>query len=143
MTVSIQTVDTAYISQIWPKVETFIKDALEKGGDFPDWAASYNINHVQQYLTSGAWLLFVGIDEANNILGAATVSFINCPLHRIAFVTTIGGHLITSQDTFEQFSTILKARGATKIQGYCRPAILRLWKRYKFEPRNTLAEVLL
>ena len=143
MTLSIKTIPTSFIQQLWPKVEGFIATALEKGGDFPEWAASYNMHHVQQFLTAGTWLLLVAIDEDSVIHGACTVSFINYPLHRVAFVTTIGGHLISDQDTFAQLCSILKQQGATKIQGYGRPAIVRLWKRYNFEPRNTLVEVLL
>ena len=75
--------------------------------------------------------------------GPATVSFINYPIHRVAFVTAIGGKLISNQETFEQFKALLKNRGATKIQGYGRDAIVRLWKQYNFEPRNTLVEVLI
>ena len=124
-------------------VEGYLTEALEKGHDFPEWANSYNISHIQMFLTSGQWLLVVAVDEEGKIQGATTVSFINYPLHRVAFVTAIGGKLISNQDTFEQFKNLLKARGATKIQGYGREAIVRLWKRYKFEPRNTLVEVLI
>jgi hypothetical protein len=143
MTLHIRPVDTSYVQQVWPMVKPFIDEAMEKGGDFPDWAAGYNTDHIQAFLTSGQWLLVVAMDAEGAIHGAATVSFINYPLHRVAFVTAIGGKLISSDETFGQFSDLLKARGATKIQGYGRPAIVRLWKRYKFEPRNTLVEVLL
>ena len=50
---------------------------------------------------------------------------------------------IRNQETFEQLKTLLKLRGATKIQGYGRESIVRLWKRYNFEARNTLVEVLI
>jgi hypothetical protein len=143
MTLFIRHVETENIQQIWPIVQPFIEEAMEKGGDFPDWAQSYNVSHIQAFLTAGQWLLLVAIDEDRIIHGAATVSFINYPLHRVAFVTTIGGKLISSEDTFEQLKLLLKQRGATKIQGYGRPAIVRLWKRYNFEPRNTLVEVLI
>jgi len=143
MTLSIRHVDVNYMQQTWPLVKPFIDEAMEKGGEFPDWAAGYNVDHIQGFLTAGQWLLLVAIDEENVIHGAATVSFINYPLHRVAFVTAIGGKLISSQDTFAQLKVILKQRGATKIQGYGRESIVRLWKRYDFEPRNTLVEVLI
>ena len=116
---------------------------MAKGGDFPDWAASYTVDHIQAFLAAGQWLLLVATNENGEIHGAATVSFINYPLHRVAFITAIGGKLISNDDTFEQLKLILKQRGATKIQGYGRDAIVRLWKRYNFEPRNTLVEVLI
>ena len=143
MNLKIQHVETNHVQQVWPLVESYLQDALTKGHDFPDWAACYNIHHVQHFVTSGSWLLLVASDEENKIHGAATVSFINYPLHRVAYITCIGGKLISNQDTFAQLKTILKARGATKIQGTGREAIVRLWKRYNFEPRNTLVEVLL
>lgn len=143
MTVSIRFVEQNYVHQTWPLVEKFIAEALEKGGDFPDWAANYTVEHARVFVVNGAWLLIVAIDETGAIHGACTVSFINYPLHRVAFVTAIGGKLISSQDTFAQLKAILKSYGATKIQGYGRDSIVRLWKRYEFEPRNTLVEVLL
>lgn len=95
------------------------------------------------FLTNGTWLLVVAVDENGEIHGACTVAFANYPVHRVAFVTNIGGNLISDQDTFEQFKALLKSRGATKIQGYGRPAIVRLWKRFSFEPRLTLVEALI
>ena len=140
---TISTVPTQYTNQTWPLVEPFIKEALDKGGDFPEWADGYNIHHIQGFVTSGQWILIVALDENKVVQGCCTVSFINYPLHRIAFVTSIGGKLISNQDTFNQLRAILKSYGATKIQGYGRESIVRLWKRYKFEPRNTLVEVLI
>jgi len=143
MTLAIQYVDTAHVSQVWPFVEKYIQESVDSGPDFPDWYQNYNAHHVQMFLTNGAWLLIVAIDEQGVVHGACTVSFVNYPMHRVAFVTNIGGELITSQETFEQFKQLLKSRGATKIQGYGRPAIVRLWKRYNFEPRLTLVEALI
>jgi hypothetical protein len=143
MELSIRAVDQAYVNQTWPLVESFLTDAMEKGGEFPEWSANYNVDHIRLYVTTGAWLLVVAVDETNKVCGACTVSFINYPLHRVAFVTSIGGRLISSKDTFEQLKRILKSYGATKIQGYGRESIVRLWKRYDFEPRNTLVETLI
>lgn len=138
-------VQTEFVHQTWPHVEKFIQDAMNKGNEegTPQWAANYTADHILQFLASGQWLLLVAADDNNVIHGACTVSFINYPMHRVAFVTSIGGKLISNQDTFEQLKNILKNHGATKIQGYGRESIVRLWKRYKFEPRNTLVEVLL
>ena len=53
MTLKIMPVDPAYISQIWHKVEGFIKDALNKG--VPEGSGNYNEHHVLSYVTSGQW----------------------------------------------------------------------------------------
>jgi hypothetical protein len=142
MAIAIQYVETANVSQVWPLVEPFLSEALNSSTDFPDWYQNYNIHHLQMFLTNGAWLLVVAIDD-DKICGACTVSFVNYPIHRVAFVTAIGGKLISNADTFNQLKLLLKQRGATKIQGYGRESIVRLWKRYDFEPRLTLVEVLI
>jgi len=137
MTISVRPVETHFVQQVWPMVEGYLQSALEKDGTCTD----YNIHHVQMFLTTGQWMLLVAADEDNAVHGAATVSFINYPLSRVAFITAIGGKLISNDETFEQLKTLLKLRGATKIQGFGREAIVRLWQRYGFEPRNTLVEV--
>ena len=138
---NIQTVDTSYIAQVWPLVKDYLEDALVKDNGSPEWSDCYNLHHVQGFLSSGLWLLLVATDDEGKIHGAATVSFANYPMARVAFITLIGGRLISNKDTFEQLKVILKQRGATKVQGYGRESIVRLWKRYGFEPRTTLVEV--
>jgi len=142
MSLTVRPVDTNYIQQVWPIVEGFIQEALDKGGEFPDWADSYNAHHVKMFLTSGQWTLFVAVDEENKIHGAMTISYINYPLHRVAFVTTTGGKFIANPDLLEQLKALVKINGATKIQAYCRESMVRLLARANFEPRNTLVEVL-
>ena len=142
MSLTVRPVDTTHIQQVWPMVEHFIQEALDKGGDFPDWAASYNASHVQAYLASGQWTLLVATDEESKIHGAMTISFINYPLHRVAFVTTTGGKFIANPELLEQLKALVKLHGATKIQAYCRESMVRLLARANFEPRNTLVEVL-
>ena len=141
MNLKVQTVDVNHISQVWPLIETYLNDALTKYNEAPEWSECYNIHHVQAFITNGTWLLLVAVDEENKVQGAATVSFANYPMNRVAFITLIGGRLISNRDTFEQLKAILKQRGATKVQGYGRDSIVRLWKRYGFEPRTTLVEV--
>lgn len=141
MNLVVRPVEVNYVAQIWPVVGKFLEDALTKGDESPEWSSCYNIHHVQGFISSGQWLLLVAVDEENNIQGAATVSFANYPMNRVAFITLIGGHLVSNEDTFNQLKVLLKSYGATKLQGYGRPAIVRLWKRYGFEPRTTLVEV--
>lgn len=141
MSLKVQPVPIEYVVQTWPFVEQFLKEALEKGDPAPEWSDNYDIAHVQGFLTSGVWTLLVATDEENKIHGAATVSFSNYPKNRVAFITLIGGKLISGQDTFEQLSNILRLSGATKIQGMARPAIARLWRQFGFEQRTTLVEV--
>jgi hypothetical protein len=142
MSLNVRHVEASHVQQVWPMVQEFIQEALDKGGDFPEWANGYNIYHVQHFVTSGQWILFVAVDEDNQIHGAMTVSFINYPLHRVAFVTTTGGKFIANPELLEQLKVLVKLRGATKIQAFCRESMVRLLSRAGFEPRNTLVETL-
>jgi hypothetical protein len=136
MTLKVQPVPTQFVNQTWVDVEPFIKSAEEKFGN-----AEYTTEQIKVYLVTGQWTLLVAVDENNDIKGAATVSFINYPNDRVAFVTAIGGKLVSNPDTFEQMCTVFKANGATKIQGIAKEAIARLWKRFGFEEKAILVEV--
>ena len=138
MTFTIRTVDAHFVQQVWPMVKGFLQEALEKGDSEED----YNIHHVQSFLTSGQWLLIIAADEQNRIHGAMTISFVNYPLHRVAFVTATGGKEIITPQSLEQLKVIAKQRGATKIQAFGRDAMVRLLAKSGFHPRNTLVEVL-
>jgi hypothetical protein len=142
MNLTVRPVDVNHIQQVWPMVESYIQEALDKGGDFPEWANGYNTSHVQSFVTNGQWLLLVAVDEERAIHGAMTVSFLNYPLHRVAFVTTTSGKFIANQELLDQLKALVKLHGATKIQAFCRESMVRLLSRAGFEPRNTLVEVL-
>jgi hypothetical protein len=132
-------VDANYIQQMWPAAEKYLADALEKDpGD-----AEYNIHHVRQFVVSGQWLLLVVVDDDGMVHGAATVSFTNYPLHRVAFMTTTGGKFVANPEMFEQFVEIVKRLGATKVQAFCRESMVRLLDKCGFKHRTNLVEVTL
>ena len=125
---NIQRVDIGHIHHVWPLVEGFISSALEHSrGD-------YTLEQVKTLVAMGNWTLLVAVDD-NGVQGAATVDFFNRPSDRVAFLTTIGGKLISSPETFEQLKTLLKAVGATCIEGAVRDAMARLCLRYGFEEK--------
>jgi hypothetical protein len=136
MTLKVQPVPTQLINQIWLKVEPFIKSAEEKFGE-----SEYTTDQIKVYLVTGQMMLLVAADENLEIHGAVTVSYINYPNDRVAFVTSIGGKLVTSPETFAQMAEVFKANGATKIQGAAKEAVARLWKRFGFEEKAILVEV--
>jgi len=134
MTLQLRPVEPQFIAQAWPMVEKYIADALQYGGD------DYTLDQVKVYLAGNQWVLLVAVDEEGVIHGAATVSFINYPNDRIAFITFIGGHLVSSKESVAQLKAILKGFGATKIQGAARESIARLWRRFGFEERYRIVE---
>ena len=129
----IQHVDTAYIHQTWPLVEGYIASAL-------DYQTDYTLEHVKTFLSNGSWMLIVAADDSG-IRGAAVVNFVNRPNDRVAFIVTMGGKLISSKETFAEFSALLKAFGATYIEGAARESIARLWTRYGLEEKYRIVGV--
>lgn len=140
MTITVKPVDPAYVQHVWPLVEDYLKSALDKGTT--EESKEYNIDHIRAYVSSGQWLLVVGM-EGNSIQGAATVSFINYPMHRTAFVTAIGGKFVANDVAFEQLKTICKEYGATKIQAFCRDSVAKLLESCGFVKHSNLVEVLI
>jgi len=138
--VKVQPVDTIYVSQVWPMVEGYLQDSLDKGGEACGGVNCYNIHHIQMFLTTGQWLLLVATDENNQIQGAMTVSFMNYPMQRIAFITLTGGRFVINDETYQQLEVILRQRGATVVQAYVRKSVERLLSKQGFTPITTLVE---
>ena len=141
--ITVHVVPIEYVVATWYIAEPFIVSGLREGGSEDPVNMTYTSDNVLEYLLAGEWELFIAVGEDGAMKGAATVSYLNYPLHCIAFITCIGGRLVVSQDSFNQLKQLFKQRGATMIQGYGRPAIVRLWKRFNFHPRSTLLEAIL
>lgn len=135
MSLTIQYIPTEFVAQSWGQVEKFLADALQYSTD------DYNIDQLKGMVCAGQQLLLVAVDEDLKVHGAATISFINYPNHRVAFITAIGGKLITGPDTFQQLCRVLGLQGATKIQGAVRPSMAKLSKKYGFSEVAALVEV--
>lgn len=92
-------------------------------------ANDVNIDDLRVAVFSGRSVLFVAVKEGK-IRGAAVVELFNRGMHRVAFVTAIGGRLITGPETFAQFKAHLVSLGATQLEGAARKSAARLWGRF-------------
>lgn len=131
----IRYIPTNNVAQIWPLVEKYI-DASQQYGEGGD----YTLDHVKVYLSSGMWILVVAVDEQGLIQGAMTISFINYPNDRVAFVTSTGGKAIINKASLKQLKVIVHQMGATKIQAAVRPSVEKLLRRSNFYKRYTIVE---
>jgi len=130
----IQYVPIEWVNQTWPRVEKFVAAALEHAqGD-------YTVDQVKALVTQGTWMLLVAVD-GDEIKGAGTINFYNRPNDRVAFISTIGGRLISNPDTFEQLKVFVLSQGATVIEGAARESIARLWTRYGFTEKHRIVGV--
>ena len=130
----LQRVDISHVHHVWPMVEGFLSSALEYSqGD-------YTLEQVKSLVAMGNWTLVVAVDD-NGVQGAATVDFFNRPNNRVAFITAIGGRLVSSENSVEQLKELLGSFGATCIEGAARESIARLWSRYGFEEKYRIVGV--
>lgn len=122
------------ILQVWDMVEPHLKRAESFGGN------EYSVEQIKVYLTLGQWILVVAMDENRTVHGAATLSFINYPNDRVAFITCLGGQALLNTDILDQLKALVKEAGATKIQGAVRDSVARLAKQCGFYDRYQIVE---
>lgn len=123
-----------YIHLHWNVIEGYLRPALELSE-----VNDYNIDQLKVFLTNRQWVLYV-VERDNKIAGCISVAFSDMPNSRIAFVTAIGGKFISDKEAFAVFKSLLKASGATKIQGMARESVARLWRRIGFDNKQILVE---
>lgn len=129
----IQRVPIEWVARTWPLVCGFIDDALAYTDDL-------NTDDLRVAVFRGEWSLFIAVKEGK-IRGAAVVDVFNRGIKRVAFVVAIGGRLISSQDTFEQFKAHLIGMGATALEGAARESVARLWTRYGLTEKHRIVGV--
>ena len=129
----IQHIPTEKCAQTWPTIEKYIVDAHKQDSE------DYSVDQIKSLVLTGQWILLVAI-EGKVIKGAMTITFLNYPNDRIAFITATGGNMIICQDSFNQVVGIVKKFGATKVQTAVRESMSRLLNRVGFKNRYIVAE---
>jgi hypothetical protein len=129
---NVQFVEPRFIVAIWEQVKPYIESALEHTDD-------YNADQVKVFLVNGSWSLVVAVD-AEKIHGMLTLAVENGVNFRTAMITTIGGRGIINKEVISQFLNILKASGITRMQGYARDSLIRLYQRFGLEKKANLVE---
>jgi hypothetical protein len=128
----IQAVDPKFIVNMWKDVKPHLQRALEHTDD-------YSAEQCKVFLTNGSWVLFVALNK-NGLQGVATIAIENGVNHRTALITTISGKGIINKDSMEQLMNILKSYGITRIQGYARDSLVRLYQRFGLIKKANLVE---
>lgn len=109
------------VHQLWPVIEPFFK-AAEKYSD-----GDCTVEQLKLQLVSGAQTLLVAV-ENNEIKGAAALSVVSLPNHRVAQITYMGGKDIVGDEAFNQVVAWAKSQGATKIRAWAKDAQARLYR---------------
>ena len=132
---TVKEVPLKYINMTWPMIEGHIESALR----YAD--GEITLAEVKTYLIQGIWSLYVVVDEEERIQGSATIHYYNRTDNRIAFVTAIGGKLVTTPELFSQLGDILRANGATCVEGAVRDSLVRLWSRIGARKKSNLIQI--
>ena len=138
MELKVQHVETMYIQQILPLVEPWFTPVFKKS------TASnyYSIDNLKDYLMRGEHTLLVASDDEGSIHGVISLQWLNLPKARIAYVAAIGGKFISSKETNQEFVNWVRTMGGTKIQGYARESVARLWKtKLGYTPAHIVMEL--
>lgn len=121
------------VQQAWNDVEPLLAKAM------PHIGGEYNLEQLKVLLVEGKQVLLVLVDQDNKIQTAFTISFIDYPNDKVAFLTAIGGK--TDVNAFNQFKEWASLNGCTKIQGATFEAVARLWKsKLGFTHKYTIME---
>jgi hypothetical protein len=129
----IKHIPTELCAQSWKLAEPFIVKAHKEDNE------DYSVDQIKQFVCTGQWILLVAV-EKEIIHGAMTVTFLNYPNDRIAFITCTGGKMIICKDSYNQMVGIVKKFGATKVQTAVRESMSRLLGRVGFKNRYIVAE---
>ena len=138
MNITIEAVPQEHILSIWDTVKPFIERVVDNIED-----SDYSTEHVLAYLMIEQWMLIIAYDEHNYILGVATVQLIDYPFNRVAFITGVSGRGIVNRYNYEKLKSLLKQYGASKIQGYGRASITRLYRTLDINFKATLLEAII
>ena len=128
---NIQEVPVQLVNQILPLVEHYIASAL-------DYTDDYTIDEARVLISTGTWSLIVVFDEPGQFQGAAAVQYFNRPRDRVAFITALGGRLVTDSENAVKLFDIFRANGATSVEAAARDQVLRLWHKYGLAKKYTI-----
>jgi len=99
----------------------------------------YSIVDLHKAVLAAKWDMFIA-EDSGKVIGAAAVIFQPYPKDTVAYIAAIGGRLVTNKETSGKFFDLLKARGASRVQGASRPSVVRLWRRIGLKEKYAIVE---
>lgn len=96
-------------------------------------------NLVELLQSKHETFLLLGVDTTDTIHMAMALEFQRYPNYTIAHIYSIGGRwILANRQHWGAIKSWMKSQGASKVQGVCKPAQARLWKRMGLLPTYTL-----
>lgn len=111
------------LPQVWETVAPLLQKAIDLDPN------STSAQHVNYTIRIGTMNLLVWEEPGEGITGAATVSFADHPMERIAHVHLMGGKGIVKKHVFEETQNWMRAMGATKAQCWCQDNLVPMYEK--------------
>ena len=128
MELSVKLVLHEHIKQYWPQCEPLLERGLQPG------RGEANASHILQELDNQRAYLLIGVDTQDTVHVAIAIQFLPLPNYTVAHVYSIGGRgVLENAQHWGMIKNWMKQNGAIKVQGLCRPAQARLWRKLNFE----------
>ena len=108
-----------YFAQAWPTVKPMVEAAMAHA------KGEITSDQLKVYIAEGRYQLIVFI-EADKVIGAVVVEWINYPNDRVMFINAIGGK--TTKECVSELFDWAKAQGATSVRGAAHESVARLWR---------------
>lgn len=90
-------------------------------------------------LQSPTGFLLIGVDGNGTVRTAIALQIQTYPGYAVAHIFSIGGRwVLANRRHWDAIKAWLKLQGASKVQGSCKPAQARLWRRLGMEPVYTI-----
>jgi hypothetical protein len=128
-------VSVEYTHRWWPAAQRWMSEAEQHSDD-------YTLDQLKVDVVAGRSQLIMLMDGADDV-GALVVEFLNYPGARVAFIQAYGGRQTTAPEVWADVARYLRARGASRCRGACRPSVARLLERIGFTHRYTIMEAAL
>jgi hypothetical protein len=133
--VVVQKVAPYFVARTWPLVERYFAAAAEHSH------GEWTVEQARADIHTGRWGLITVTD--GEVVGAISYIYQNNRNSRTALITAIAGIGMATNDGWEQLKAIFIADGATEAEGAVRPSVLRLWSKFGFKEKHTIARVAL
>lgn len=120
----IRWVDPRELDRVWPEVRDSLAKALEHA------QGEMDIGQMRLLVSQGAATMLI-CERGPIIRGACVFTAVNEPNYRVAWITAIAGRFIADAETYDEFKSHLRKMGFSRVRGYAREAVARLYERQK------------
>ena len=131
---ALKIIEFGEIVNYWPRCVFLLEQGLA------DSEGEMQVDNLLELLqTQQRAFLLVGVDASDNVHAAMVLQFQTYPNYTIAHIYSIGGRwVLANRQHWGAIKAWMKSQGASKVQGVCKPAQARLWKRIGLLPTYTL-----